>query len=140
MPSKILRAVDSPPQRRLPLTQAQPVPEAVIFAQPTFSAAITLAIQVSGLEEKDVYLELDIDAGHWTRITKGQAHFPVDKLEQFMDVVGNEIPLIWLAHRRGKGLHMLETEAQRLLRLEQEKNEKLEGENRLMRELIKGRE
>lgn len=138
MRSKNLSVVDGP-QRALPLSRPQPIAEEVVFRQPTFSAAIRLAANVSGLDEKQIYRELDIDAGHWTRILNGDAHFPVDKLERFMDIVGNEIPLQWLANRRGKGLVMLETEAQRQLRLEQERNEKLTSENALLRSLVQGK-
>jgi hypothetical protein len=45
-----------------------PVADEVIFAQPTMTAAIRLAANVSGLEEKEIYLPLKIDASHWTRI------------------------------------------------------------------------
>lgn len=138
MRSKILRAVDGP-QRELPLIEPQPVSEEVVFAQRTFTAAIKLAANVSGLDEKQIYRDLEIDAGHWTRILNGDAHFPVDKLLAFMDLVGNEIPLQWLAHRRGKGLVLLLSEAERLLQAEKERAGKLEEENKLLRNLVQGR-
>lgn len=138
MRSQKLHQVDGP-QRELTLANPQPIAEEVVFRQPTFTAAIKLAANASGLEEKQIYRELDIDAGHWTRILNGDAHFPVDKLTQFMDLVGNEVPLQWLAHRRGKGLVVLESESQRLLRIEQEKNAKLAGENALLRDLVQGK-
>jgi len=106
----------------------------VIHAQPTMSAAVKLAANVSGLEEKEIYLPLKIDAGHWTRILNGQAHFPIDKLCEFMELVGNEVPLAWLAHRRGKGLHMLQSEAER--QLEQERDARVEAEKKV--ELLTG--
>ena len=127
------------PQRALPLSRPQPIAEEVVFQQPTFSAAIRLASSVSGLDEKQIYRELDIDAGHWTRITHGEAHFPVDKLVRFMDLVGNEIPLMWLAHKRGRGLVVLEGESARMLRIERERADELERENKLMRDLLRGR-
>lgn len=140
MASKLLRALDS--QGEIPLArpaQQNPVEQEVVHKQPTFSAAIRLAANCSGLEEKEIYVPLKIDASHWTRILNGAAHFPTDKLELFMDIVGNEIPLLWLAHRRGKGLVVLESESQRLLRLEQEANAKLRDENRLLREIAVGK-
>lgn len=127
MASKLLRAVDG--QGELPLVrtpQQQPVAEEVIHAQPSMTAAIRLAANVSGLEEKEIYVPLKIDASHWTRITNGQAHFPTDKLDEFCNLIGNEIPLAWWARKRGKGLHMLETEAERLLRIERARAEKAE--------------
>lgn len=121
MHSKNLRAVEG--QGELPLVRAPkqpPVPLEVILAKRTFTQALTLAVQVSELEEKEIYIPLKIDAGHWTNIMKGKGHFPVDKLNDFCDLVGNEIALIWWAYSRGKGLHLLETEAERLLRVERE--------------------
>lgn len=111
----------------------------MVYAQRTFSAAIVLAITASGLDDKEVYLPLKIDGSHWTKIKKGEAHFPLDKLCEFMDLVGNEIPLQWLAHRRGKGLVMLLSEAERLLQAEHERAEKLSAENVLLRGLVQGR-
>ncbi len=140
MRSNNLHAVDG--QGEMPLTRTpkkdQVAPE-VIFARRSFSAAIALAVNVSGLEEKEVYIPLKIDAGHWTRIMKGDAHFPVDKLNELCDLLQNEIPLIWWAHSRGKGLHMLESETERLLRLEREARASAETENRLLRDLLQGR-
>jgi hypothetical protein len=56
-----------------------------------------------------------------------------------MTLCGNEIPLIWQALKRGKGVHMLEGEAERQLRIEQEKNERLASENKLLRDLVQGK-
>lgn len=79
----------------------------VIARQRDQLQAISLSIQVSGLEPKQIYKPLGIDKGTWSNIMSGQMHFPTNKYEQFMDIVGNEILLIWLAFRRGKGLHDL---------------------------------
>lgn len=113
----------------------------VIAKRKDLLAAINLCIDVSGLENKEVYLALDIDAGHFSNIRKGTSgsHFPTNKIDDLMTLCGNEIPLIWLGLKRGKGMHMLETEAQRLLRVEQETNAKLRDENRLLREIAVGK-
>jgi hypothetical protein len=140
MASKIRSLFDG--QGELPLTRnprPQPVAEEVIFAQPTFTAAIRLAANVSGLEEKEIYVPLKIDASHWTRILNGQAHFPPDKLDQFCNLIGNDIPLVWWAHRRGKGLHMLETEAERQLQVEQAARIEAEKKVSLLTEILKGK-
>jgi hypothetical protein len=57
--------------------ESSSVPFGLIVAQKNFSAALSLAIQASGLDDKEVYLSLGIDAGHWSRIRKGEAHFPM---------------------------------------------------------------
>lgn len=135
-----LRAVDD--QGVLPLARkpdTHPVAEEVVFRCRSFTAALALSVNVSGLEEKEIYLALGIDAGHWTRIMKGDAHFPVNKLNDFAALVGNDIPLMWWANSRGQGLHPLESELERRLRIEQEKLERIVAENKLLRELVAGR-
>lgn len=89
------------------------VPDALVSRQKCLLSAIVLCVQASGLEDKEVYLSLGIDAGHWSRIMKGDAHFPVNKIGDLMDLCGNEAPLTWLAQSRGKGLVLLKSEAER---------------------------
>lgn len=113
MKSTDLTVVD---QQQLPLSRravVTDIPEALIVRQPSMSAAIALCIQASGLQESEVCLTLEIDPGHWTRIKKGDAHFPPNKLNPLMDLCGNEIPLRWLAQSRGYGVVLLKSEAER---------------------------
>lgn len=98
----------------------RPVTTEVVRSQPTMTAAIKLALQVSQRDEKGVKVDLSIDAGQWTRIFSGQGHFPHDKLHTYMETVGNEIPLEWLAAKRGYGLVLLEDEKDRKIRELQE--------------------
>lgn len=113
----------------------------VISSRRDLLAAINLCIDVSGLDDKEVALALGIDAGHFSNIRRGKSgcNFPLTKLDDLMTLCGNEIPLTWQALKRGKGLHMLENEAQRLLREANERAAKLLDENRLLREVIQGR-
>lgn len=132
MKSKRLTAVDQP---QLVLTRRVDkfkLALELVINQRTLSAAIALCVQMSGLDDKEVYLSLEIDAGHWNRIMKGDAHFPVNKLSDLMDLCGNEAPLMWLAHHRGYGLVVLQSEAEKraesaelALRAEREKNKML---------------
>ena len=98
----------------------------IVAAQPTLLAAIKLCITIRGFQaEKQVYSALGIDAGHWSRITRGEAHFPVDKLCELMDLCENEAPLLWLLMRREYDIGSLrrtESETERKLRLAQEEN------------------
>ena len=132
-----------PMQRELSLKpEMQHVDLRSIDAQPSFTAAICLCQQLSGLEDKEMVGKHGIvkDVAQWSRITKsGQHYFPQDKLNAFMDVCGNEAPLIWLARQRGYELVPLETEMQRRLRLEREKSEELERENVLLKKLLTGK-
>lgn len=104
-------------------------------------SAINLCIEVSGLDDKEIGLALGIDAGHLSNIRKGKGgcNFPTNKLDDLMTLCGNEIPLQWQALKRGKGLVMLEGEAERRLRIEREENERLRSENKLLRDIAQGR-
>lgn len=132
MQSNRLTLVDQP---GLPLTRKVDkfaIPLEMVVKQRSLSQAIALCVQMSGLDDKEVYMSLEIDAGHWTRIMKGDAHFPVNKLCDLMDMCGNESPLMWLANFRGYGLVVLQTESERraeaaeiALRAEREKTKML---------------
>lgn len=98
------------------LKTPQPVSMEVICKQPNKLAAFTLAVQVSGLEPKEIFMPLGLDKATWSNTMSGKFGFPTNKEEQFFDLVGNEIPLIWLAYRRGKGLHDLEDAKDRTIR------------------------
>ncbi|MCU7840883.1 MAG: hypothetical protein KZQ94_16075 [Candidatus Thiodiazotropha sp. (ex Troendleina suluensis)] len=91
------------------------------------TAAIKLCISVSGFDsEKQIYMTLGIDAGHWTRISKGDAHFPQDKLGALMDLCGNEVPLIWLANKRGYELNPLQSKLEKEIKTKDKRIEELE--------------
>jgi len=113
-------AVD-PRQTPLPL-EAGPVSEETVRMLSSMAAAIDLCIRASGRDPKTVYMDLEFDKGHWSRILHGQAHYPSGRLVELMELCGNEIPLEWLAWQRGRGTHRLESE--------------LERENRELREQV----
>lgn len=134
-PSKVRKAVE----RQMPLVEkAEPieVDKALIHRQKSMTAAIALCVQAAGLAEKEVYLPLGIDASHWTRISKGDAHFPLELLGPLMDLCGNEAPLEWLAHSRGYELRPLESELERQVRMEQERNADMARELEILRGLL----
>lgn len=112
----------------------------LVRRQPTFTGALMLCQTLSGLEDKELCGKRGIvsEAATWSRIKTGSNHFPQDRLMDFMDACGNEAPLIWLADRRGYELVRLETEVERLLRIERERSEKLREENRILRGLVRG--
>lgn len=139
MRSKSLKGLDHP---ELPLARNADrvdVPLELVMKQPTFAGAIALCVQLSGLEDKEVYLALEIDAGHWSRIMKGDAHFPVNKLNDLMDMCGNEAPLMWLANSRGYGLVILKTEAERRAEAAERALEEERSKVRLLTDLLKGK-
>jgi hypothetical protein len=117
------------------------VPLDVVVRRRDLLSAINLMFDVSGLEDKEIYLALEIDPGHFSNIRKGKpsCHFPTNKIGAAMDLCRSEIPLVWFAYSRGKGLHLLQTEAERLLEQQRIANEKLEAENKLLRDLFQGK-
>lgn len=118
----------------------RPVAPEVVRSCKDMLGAFNLAINVSGLDEKEVYMALDIDPGQWSRMRKGDAHFPLNKLTTFCEVVQNEILLEFFAWSQGKGLHMLESEAQRQLREAQEALSKEKEKTQMLADLLAGRQ
>lgn len=121
----------------------QPVDHESVMKQSTFSKALILCQTISGKEDDKFYGPGGIVNGQaqWSRIMGPNAkhNFPQDKLNLFMDIAGNEAPLLWLLHSRGYDLHSLrkrETEYQRKLRLAEERIAKLEEEARIKADLF----
>jgi hypothetical protein len=68
----------------------------------TFLGAWNFAVDFAALEDKQVYQPLGIDSAHWSRIRTGRASPPADeRFARFLDIVQNEIPLVWLIESRG---------------------------------------
>jgi hypothetical protein len=131
-----------PAQTDLALTrqpQQVPVPIEMIRAKKTSGAAFTLACDASGLDDKEIYLSLGIDAGYFSNIKKGKATLQADLTQKFCDVVGNKVYPEWLAYQVGCTLVQIQSEAERRLAEERTRREKAENENRLMRQLLAGR-
>lgn len=110
-----------------------------VRAQKTAAAAFTLACSVSGLEDKEIYLALGIDAGYFTNIKKGKATLQADLHRPFCEVVGNSIYVEWIAYQLGCTLVVIKTEAERRAEEATRRAEAAEAENRLMRQLLAGK-
>jgi predicted XRE-type DNA-binding protein len=142
--SRVLSEVE---QGGLLLSRSPRVPEveevsvASIGRKQNLLAAINYCIEVSGLDDKEIALALGIDAGHLSNIRKGKpgCNFPTNKLDDLMTLCGNEVPLIWQALKRGKGLVMLESEAQRQIRLLHEQLADERKKNEVLVQAIHGR-
>lgn len=115
------------------------VPLEMIRAQKTAAAAFTLACSISGLEDKEIYLALGIDAGYFSNIKKGKATLQADLLAQFCKVVGNSIYPEWAAYQIGCTLVVIKTEAERRAEEAESRAQAAEAENRLLRQLVQGR-
>jgi hypothetical protein len=115
------------------------MPIEVVRRQRSPGSAFSLACQSSGLEDKEIYTELGIDAGYFSRIKKGEATLQADLHARFCEVVNNRIYAEWLAYQIGCTLVQIKSEAERLLEQERAKAAKLTEENRLMKQLLTGR-
>lgn len=116
-----------------------PVPIELIHAQKHGGAAFSLACQVSGLDDKEIYMALGLDAGYFSRMKKGDATLADDKLRGFCQVVGNTIYPEWRAYQIGCTLMMIQSEAERLAAEAKAELEKEREKNKLLRELLQGR-
>lgn len=85
----------------------------MIYRQKSAAAAFALACQSSGLEDKEIYLSLGIDAGYFSRIKAGTATLQADHVAQFCAIVGNTIYLEWQAYQLGCTLVQIKSEAER---------------------------
>lgn len=104
------------------------IPDEIVATPPNLTAAINLCISASGLEDKEIYIPLKIYKGHWTRIRQGNAHFPVDQLEALMLLCGNDVPLRWIARRRGFDLKAREDHKDKKMRELEQQNQELRNE------------
>lgn len=115
------------------------VPEEMIQRQKTGAAALCLACQSSGLEDKEIYSALKIDAGYFSRMKKGEASLQADQVQPFCEVVGNLIYVQWQAYQVGCKLVLIKSEAERRAEHAEERLRAVDAENKLMRQLLQGR-
>lgn len=118
---------------------ATPIPIDIVRAQKTAAAAFTLSCSASGLEDKEIYLPLGIDAGYFSNIKKGKATLQADLVAPFCELVGNTIYPEWQAYQVGCTLVLIKTEAERRAEEAERRAAAAEAENRLMRQLLQGR-
>lgn len=85
----------------------------------TWGKALSKAVQDSGLKDKALAIEVDLDAAQFSRTVSGQLGIMPDKLFRLMDACGTEFPLLWLMYQRGydvEAMRQRETELQKQLR------------------------
>lgn len=110
-----------------------------VRAQRTRAGAFTLACTASGLDDKEIYLSCGIDAGHFSRIKKGEAEFPSDKLAKFCDAVRNTIYPEWIAYQIGCTLVMIKSEAERRADAAEARAAEAERKLQFATEILRGR-
>ena len=107
----------------------------------TEAAAIGAMIAHSGLREKSIAIEADIDASTLAKVKQGTARPSEEHLMRMMDATGSEAWLYYWILKRGydpRSLRRLETEIERELRESNERCAKLENEKRVLIEALRG--
>lgn len=140
MASKDLRQGDEQSELML-ARRAEPneVPIEMIRRQKAAGAAFSLACQSSGLEDKEIYGSLGLDAGYFSRIKKGEATLQGDLIRPFCTVVNNRIFLEWLAFQAGCTLVRIQSDAERELEQAREALQAERTKVRVLQEAIAGR-
>lgn len=105
------------------------VPIEMIRRQKAAGAAFSLACQSSGLEDKEIYGSLGLDAGYFSRIKKGEATLQADLIRPFCMVVNNTIYPEWIAYQVGGTVVQIKSETERLL--DEERIRRAKAEERL---------
>lgn len=124
---------------QMSLPMSGPVSPDVIERRRHVGEAIRLSMQVAMLDQKQIYIPLKFDKGHWSRIMSGELSFPADRLEDFIRLVGNTIVLQYLAFLFGLGLYTLESEQQRQIRERDDRINEQARKIQYLEELITGR-
>lgn len=83
----------------------------------SWAKAMAAAVATSGLKDKSLAIEIDVDPAHFSKMVSGQLGVMPDKLFRFMDACGSELPLMWLLYQRGYDLSQMK---QRQTNLERE--------------------
>lgn len=104
---------------------------------PSMTEAIRCCIRRSGLTDKQVYLELGIDGGQWSRIMNGQAHFPHDRFQDLMRICRSDLPLVWLARKCGYDLKLSQSKLEEMLQKEKIERQKLQNQLDAVLDLLK---
>ena len=115
------------------------VPAELVRSRRTQGAAFSLACDASGLEDKELYLAMGVDAGTWSRMRDGKNTLSGDRVAEFCALVGNTIYPEWLAYQIGCVLVVIKSEAERRAEAAEARAAAAELENRLLRELVQGR-
>lgn len=119
--------------------QSVSVPIEMIRAKKNAGAAFALACDASGLEDKEIYLALGIDAGYFTNIKKSKATIQGDLVRDFCKVVGNTIYLEWLAYQIGCTLMLIKSEAERRAEDAEKRAKDAEDKLRFLTQVMQGK-
>lgn len=120
------------PQRAIPKSE---------WSWPTEAAAIASMISLSGLQEKTVAIEAEIDASTLAKVKQGTARPSEDHLDRMMDATGSESWLYYWLIKRGydpSSLRRFESDVERENRELKERLAQSEHDKRVLVEAFRG--
>ena len=123
--------------RRDPVRVAVPIE--MVRAKKNQGAAFSLACEASGLDDKEIYISLDIDGGTFSRLRSGKNTLSNDQIVRFCEIVGNTIYPEWIAYQLGCTMVVIKTEAERRADAAEERALKAEEKAHLLTEILAGR-
>ncbi len=106
------------------------------------ACAIASMIALSGLQEKTIAIEAEIDASTLAKVKQGSARPSEDHLNRMMDATGSNAWLIYWLLKRGfdpHSLRPLESNTERRARLAEERVAQLERDNEVLVRAFSGR-
>lgn len=114
MTSRLLTADDRQASMRLirPVAPVR-IDLDVVRSRKTQGQAFTMACDYSGKDDKELAMELGIDAGTWSRLKSGTNTLSADRMNEFCEAVGNTVLPEWIAYQIGCTLVVIKTEAER---------------------------
>lgn len=106
------------------------------------AAVIASMIATSGLQEKTVAIEAEIDPSTLAKVKQGTARPSEDHLDRIMDATGSEAWLYFWLLKRGydpRSLRKLESETERRARVAEERLAEANLKLRMLTEIVQGR-
>lgn len=120
------------PLRAIPATE---------WSWPTEAAAIASMISLSGLQEKTVAIEAEIDASTLAKVKQGTARPSEDHLDRMMDATGSEAWIYYWLLKRGydpNSLRRIESDVERENRELKERLQQAEHDNLVLVRAFRG--
>lgn len=122
------------------LPTALPSPDEIARKQ-SFAGAIELCANASGYDlDKQSSAAIGMDKAQWSRIKSGQEGIRWERLQDFMDRMGNPVPVLWMLHQCGYDLHSVrkrESELEAKLRIAEERIALLERDHEIERNAVR---
>lgn len=116
---------------------------AEVARKQTLGAALEMCADLAGFSlDKTLQLKLNVDKGQFSRWQSGGEGIMWPKFEALMDTCGNDVPVLWMLHRRGYDLgsvRRLESETERELRQAREQLEAERVKVRVLTDALNGR-